>query len=687
MLALPAWLPRRALIIGGSNYFSVLLALYVAFSLNLQNPWWAMLTVYFVQPPQRLTGAIWAKAFYRAAGTIVAGAVGIAIIPNLADSPALLLLAVSGWLGLCTFVGVLDRSPRAYFFLLAGYTVVLTALPAAFEPAGIFDVMVSRIEEILIGVLAVALVQSVFFPLSVADAANARLRAVMGDMRHWIVGSALSGQVGATANGLAVELSAIHSLASDWRFEGTLTAPKRRALSALEERLVALLPTIAAVGDGMADLHTLPGPENDMSALAQRVGAWVESDAATQAAARPAIEADIEGATPALAPDSSAEALLRASVVTQLLLLVRRWSDCRLLAGFIAGPDDAVPDPALRQIEDVPSRELHTDLRQAALSGFVAMLTLVLLGVFSIATRWEAGVYAMGIAAIPCSLFAFADDPRPMTRDLVFGLLAIFPVLFLYQFAVLPKLDGFPLLGLSLLPVLLPLGVAANLPKYTLRALGMLAGFSAGLALQPRFNSDLATLLNLYFAVALGAITALAVIGLIRVIPAERSIARILQAGWLEMADHARNLGGAAEGRHLRSRMVDRAGLLVPRLQQVQGPPPARSGDMLRNAALADALVELAKLRTDPRSALRPEIDATLQDLAAHFSQLAEEGSATAPEQLVDRLDIAAATMLGLETQAERRAGITALATVRRALLPDLPSRSWRPSDHVRVQP
>ena len=686
MLALPAWLPRRALIIGACNYVSVLLALYVAFSLDLQNPWWAMLTVYFVQPPQRLTGAIWAKAFYRAAGTIVAGAVGIAIVPNLADSPALLLLAVSGWLGLCTFVGVLDRSPRAYFFLLAGYTVVLTALPAAYAPAGIFDVMVSRIEEILIGVLAVALVQSVFFPLSVADAANTRLRAVMADMRHWIVGSALDGQPGAAASGLAVELSAIHSLASDWRFEGTLTAPKRRALAALEERLVALMPTIAAVGDGMADLRTLPGPENDMRALAQRVGAWVESEAATQAAARPAIEAEIEGATPPLAPDSSAEALLRASVVTQLLLLVRRWSDCRLLAGFIAGPDDAVADPALRQIEEVSARELHTDLRQAALSGFVATLTLVLLGVFSIATRWEAGVYAMGIAAIPCSLFAFADDPRPMTRDLVFGLLAIFPVLFLYQFAVLPRLDGFPLLGLSLLPVLLPLGIAANLPRTTLRSLGMLAGFSAGLALQPSFNSDLATLLNLYFAVALGAITALAVIGLIRVIPAERSVARILRAGWQELADTAGHFG-AAEGRHLRSRMVDRAGLLVPRLQQVQGPPPARAGDLLRDAALADALVELAKLRTDPRSALRPEIDATLQALAAHFSQLAEEGSAAASPQLVDRLDTAAATMLGLETQAERRAGITALATVRRALLPDLPSRSWSPTDHVRIQP
>jgi len=52
-------------------YCAVMLALYAAFSLDLPNPWWAMVTVFLGQPPQPLVGAIWAKAFYRTAGTAV----------------------------------------------------------------------------------------------------------------------------------------------------------------------------------------------------------------------------------------------------------------------------------------------------------------------------------------------------------------------------------------------------------------------------------------------------------------------------------------------------------------------------------------------------------------------------------------------------------------------------------------
>jgi uncharacterized membrane protein YccC len=259
-----------------------------------------------------------------------------------------------------------------------------------------------------------------------------------------------------------------------------------------------------------------------------------------------------------------------------------------------------------------------------------------------------------------------------MTRDLVFGLVAIFPVLFFYQFALLPRLDGFPALALSLFPVLVPLGVASNLPKYTLKVLGMLAGFSAGLALQPVFNSDLATLLNLYLAVVVGALAALAVIALLRVIPTERAIARIKQAGWREMAAHARNQA-AVDGRDLVSRMVDRLGLLVPRLQAIQSPESARTTELLRDVSQAHALVELGKLRGEPQGAVRPEIDAALLALAAHFDRLATTGEREPSTQLVDGLDAAVARILRLDAQTDRRAGISALATLRNAILPARP--------------
>ena len=180
------WPSPRALLTAFSVYLAVMLALYVAFALDLQNPWWAMVTAYLAQPRQSLIGAIWAKAFYRAAGTIIGAIASIVIIPNLADAPELMILAVAGWVGLCVFGGLLDRSPRFYLFMLAGYTVALVALPTAGQPERIFDTAVARSEEILIGVLAPAVVQSVLFPRSVGTAMIDRLAEVMSDTRKWI---------------------------------------------------------------------------------------------------------------------------------------------------------------------------------------------------------------------------------------------------------------------------------------------------------------------------------------------------------------------------------------------------------------------------------------------------------------------------------------------------------------------
>jgi uncharacterized membrane protein YccC len=51
--------------------------------------------------------------------------------------------------------------------MLAGYTVALVYLPIATDPIRIFDTAVIRTEEIIIGVLASALVQSLLFPSNV----------------------------------------------------------------------------------------------------------------------------------------------------------------------------------------------------------------------------------------------------------------------------------------------------------------------------------------------------------------------------------------------------------------------------------------------------------------------------------------------------------------------------------------
>ena len=142
--------------------------MFIAFSLDLKSPGWAMTTVYLTSQP--LSGALRAKAVYRTIGTIIGGAAMVAIVPNLIDAPELTTLAIILWVALCVFVSLLDRTPRSYIFVLSGYTAALIGFPSVLAPGTVFDTAVSRVEEITLGVVCAAIVHSLIFPKSAFSA-------------------------------------------------------------------------------------------------------------------------------------------------------------------------------------------------------------------------------------------------------------------------------------------------------------------------------------------------------------------------------------------------------------------------------------------------------------------------------------------------------------------------------------
>src|SRR5262249_1171741 len=85
----------RPIIFSINCYIATILALFIAFSLDLKTPAWAMLTVYLTSQP--LSGALRAKAVYRVIGTFIGGAAMVTIVPNLVDAPELTTLAIILW--------------------------------------------------------------------------------------------------------------------------------------------------------------------------------------------------------------------------------------------------------------------------------------------------------------------------------------------------------------------------------------------------------------------------------------------------------------------------------------------------------------------------------------------------------------------------------------------------------------
>src|ERR1700749_3123310 len=174
----------RPIIFSVNCYIATMLTMFIAFSLNLTSPGWAMTTVYLTS--QTLSGAMRAKAVYRVIGTFVGAAMMVAIVPNLVDAPELTTLAIMLWVALCVFVSQLDRTPRSYMFVLSGYTAALIGFPSVLAPDTVFDTAVSRVEEITLGVVCAAVVHGVIFPQSVFSVFAQKLRSTIADTRRWL---------------------------------------------------------------------------------------------------------------------------------------------------------------------------------------------------------------------------------------------------------------------------------------------------------------------------------------------------------------------------------------------------------------------------------------------------------------------------------------------------------------------
>jgi uncharacterized membrane protein YccC len=662
-------------------FLAVTLALYVAFSLSLPNPWWAMVTVFLAQPTQSLVGAIWAKASYRVAGTAIGLLASLVMIPRLSNAPELMILALAGWIALCLYISLLDRTPRAYVFMLAGYTVALVGLPAATDPTLIFDAAVARSEEIVIGVLAIAVVHSIFLPRSVASVMRAKMDAILNDARSWVADglraltTARSAPISRSA---AVDLTELNLLATNLKFEGEFAGVRSRMLRAMEERFIVLLPLTSAIEDRLRALGAEGASTSTIAPLMERIAIWVATadiTASEQAShlTKDGLIREIENLRPHLRPESTWSELLMASLTGRLIELIQTWEECLVLRAALHDPTKQ----SAALLQSLPSarrsRPLHVDHGIAALSALVAAVTIIGLAIFTVAVQWESGPLAIGIAAVLCSLFAAADDPTPMARTLTVWFGIAFPFAVLYEFAILPSIDGFVPLAAALFPVIFAIGFFFAQPKHALKALAMAVGFSAGLALQPTFLSSFPAFMNAYIALLVGATSGLIGLSLARTLPVQSVIRRILRAGWRELAFLTAS-PSLPERAVWASRMLDRVGLLLPRLARAPAEQEWELVDALRDLRIGVGIIDLRQLCPNSDHAVSGQIQDILAVLGTYFRRLARGRHPAFPQDVIVTLDGVIASILRMTTFADRCSGVVAAVGLRRSLFPDAPA-------------
>jgi uncharacterized membrane protein YccC len=558
-----------------ANAVAVLLALYLSFASDLERPYWSMFTVFVVAKP--IAGAVRSKAVFRLIGTLIGASVSLLLIPPLVQAPGLLCLATSLWVGLCVYLGSLDRRPRSYAFLLAGYTTTIVGLAVVNAPETIFDTSVSRVEEISLGLVCAAVAHSVIFPQSMLAELLERAENALHRCAAW-----LSEAISRTANvsdiqsqqELATFVGDLHVLYDHVTFE-TSDVPRHAGLMlALQDTFAWLLPRVSGIQQALGALAA----ENRLSpavldALA-KTSHWAHTLSRPEAPPTEVRDSSVEvrAACARLAAEprngDTWSWALRESIATQLPRAVDELLQAEHIISVLKGTESP-KEPRIRALEgSARPRSMHRDRGLAILSAAAAAAaTLIACGLW-IEGSWPEGGVAAQFAAIGCSLFATLDRPSKVIFAAVVGILVALPLAAVYQFAIFPRIDGFPSLALVLLPPVLLFSWMQASEKLEGAALVMAIAFAGGLALQTSYQPDFAAFINSNTAEIAGLLIAAVTNLLFRTIDPLWNALRISRAGWRSVTDLAR--GATVDVTSWVLEMFDRLGLVTGRLLAVR---------------------------------------------------------------------------------------------------------------------
>jgi uncharacterized membrane protein YccC len=662
-----AWF--RPVIFSVNCFIATILTMFIAFSLDLKSPGWAMTTVYLTSQP--ISGVMRAKAVYRVIGTFVGGAMMIAIVPNLVDAPELTTAAIILWVSFCLYIALHDRTPRSYMFVLSGYTAALIGFPSVLAPDTVFDTAVSRVEEITIGVVCAALVHSLIFPKSALSAFETKLRSALAEARIWIADGltkAPTPEAEMKRRRIAGDITELYLLGTSLRFDTSPQHPDIGTIRAFDRKIVALLPLVSAIEDRLVVLRGIgPLPEN-LARVLSDVHGWVEDQAANDPQRAQELRQAALAATPALTAQSSWADLVTANLTSRLAELIESWQASLDLAAYLADPS-RTPSAAIKAAAaQLGEKPMHTDAGLALLSALAATAAMGICTFFWIVTAWPEGANAVAITAVACTLFAALDDPTVTLRPFAIVLALCIPVVILYQFFILPAVSGFELLSLSLAFVLIPAGIMMAIPAYALIGLALALGFCVEMSLQTSYTADLAQIVNSNSAFVVGALAGLVVTSLMRAVGVQASARRLMQATYRDLAD-------LADGRaHLTrdewaSRMLDRVGLLLFRRQRFEPRPTHEFADALGDLRVGVNIIETRSAAPTMPASAQQALAAIVPGVAAHLRALARGRTQPLGDALLQKIDIAVGEVAACTSATH--ASVAAIVGLRRTLYPD----------------
>jgi uncharacterized membrane protein YccC len=431
-------------------WISVCLALFLAYWMQLDNPFWAGTSAAIVCQPS--LGASLRKANFRLIGTVLGAVVVVLISAAFPQNRWGFLLTLACWCGLCGFGATVLRNFASYGAALAGYTAIIIAADAVGNPNQTFLLAIARATEIGLGIVCAGVVL-VLTGRGTARARAATTIAIIAretglGMRATLQQAGLPPVDSAPGRRALVQrVSALSALldetvgeSADLRVRsGTLQAAVDGLFAALSGwRMVAThlesVPPAQAEADSRPVLAALPsGPAIVMQAESSPADT---RDRCSQAAREVA----------ALHLEKPSEGLVQAGSVQALTGLERALNGVTLLV-----------EPVRAHVHDAAAVLRTPDLLPALINGLRAFSIILVCELFWIVTAWPDGPTAIIFGAIIVLLLSPRGDSAIsnawgfLAGTMFTSVLAAFA-----NFALLPGQEGFLrlalILGLFLVP-------------------------------------------------------------------------------------------------------------------------------------------------------------------------------------------------------------------------------------------
>jgi len=478
-----------------------LIALYIAFLMNLDDPKWAAMTVWIVAQPHR--GMTLSKSQYRIVGTVIGAAMALVLTALFAQTPEMFLLALAAWIGICTWVASSLRNFRAYAGVLAGYTAAIVGMGAASAPLQAFDVAIARCLYIVLGIVVEAVLAGCFSTYEPARDLRARFDGYVGQAAG-LCARLLRRQPDSEA--MQRLFASAVTLDTAAEFAGASSATVRRELGRYRAMTLAVLSQLAAAQTLGEQLSRRADVDNQLveesARLLDRVAvALPDASAARIADAVAAMKGRVELALRdegAAMVDADGSRLI---VLNRLRLLLAATQNV-----IACTAQDARGDPAPSR----PRLAYHIDAVLAWRNGMRAFAAVLAASAFWIFSAWPSGAGFVTITGVVSALFSTRPNAVGVSVAFLKGAVCAALVAAICNFALLPAISDFVPLACIIAIAMIGAGLAMCHPRAAAVGSGMSVFFwnfisplnSARIDDATFFNGAVATLIGIAFGAA-----------------------------------------------------------------------------------------------------------------------------------------------------------------------------------------